>query len=782
METLPPRTARRRPQSLHGHASGQYRERTNSDPRLVMQTSPHKDPFTVHQRGSCRRVHNSEEPPLVSSSPVPPPRSAVSLSSTDLDKTNGVGPMNHPVSTQKATLDTPAHRMTRSASYGHQPRSHSREEPRHEPVVHRQPHHSAGNVIVSSRMTRSISMSSGPSSRLSGQDMNRYGTMPAAVDTRPPYGSGDSDLLDEADPGAYLDFQPDADKMSSTGSINRKPSSTSSGCSSSPRMLNRDGSYPGLVAPRPEPRQHHLSSIDSGVVDAPWHQGHSQRLATGSGSSQPLPDTKLSQNLDEEDEDCEDAFDLAPNAVFSPRPGNKPVPSTATRQTFENGGRPHYRPLDSDPSSGSTRNPAYVSARGITMDNSERRGLARPVTAGVILQDSSTQISRDSKYSNPKEWANECLQDFDDEEKEEEAEEVKEALGAEWHEEGRGHTSPAWDDGRPSLLHDEDSGQSPREHLILEFIRSEEEYAHDLQRCVNEYLEPLESTEFVMTEILFGNIENLLEVAQTLLRQLRRSTQHGTGEDWCIGNCFTDMHRNLAIAYQMYCSNYSEACKLLCELHFNPDFHDALLRLNDEQSDDGRRQQHQHQRSARDLRRSLALPTLHLLMYPMKLQELYEFTPKTHPDRRVLREAIVFLEDMSFVITSIKRRKALRDGDDVGVDSVCSKEFERVLDNYVASLSSPPTDKTPAGSQRSSTIGRQASQHAFSSPQRGLSDVREERLKGMENDVPPPTAPRITGGDRFPPLPVRQERPMFADDGVEEVEPEMHEDPSAWFN
>ena len=92
------------------------------------------------------------------------------------------------------------------------------------------------------------------------------------------------------------------------------------------------------------------------------------------------------------------------------------------------------------------------------MDNSERRGLARPVTAGVILRDSSTQISRDSKYSNPKEWANECLQDFDDEEKEEEAEEVKEALGAEWHEEGRGHTSPAWDDGRPS--HEEGRGHT----------------------------------------------------------------------------------------------------------------------------------------------------------------------------------------------------------------------------------------------------------------------------------------------------------------------------------
>ena len=88
--------------------------------------------------------------------------------------------------------------------------------------------------------------------------------------------------------------------------------------------------------------------------------------------------------------------------------------------------------------------------------------------------------------------------------------------------------------------------------------------------------------DIVDTKVLFGNIEDLVDVARRFLKLLEANITGDDGGEAQVATCFTDMKDELSAVYAQYCRSHDDACDLLIKVgtvKFEANFHPPFAQL-----------------------------------------------------------------------------------------------------------------------------------------------------------------------------------------------------------
>eukprot|EP00117_Sycon_ciliatum_P026353 scpid23988/ scgid21653/ Dynamin-binding protein; Scaffold protein Tuba len=191
-----------------------------------------------------------------------------------------------------------------------------------------------------------------------------------------------------------------------------------------------------------------------------------------------------------------------------------------------------------------------------------------------------------------------------------------------------------------------------RKQVINELVTTEKTFINDMKLCVEGFLNPLREEGAVDVKQLFGNLEELVEVAQNFLELLESRISVESGEEAQLANCFTDMRDELSQVYAQYCRNHDDASDLMMKLDSTTEHQERMSQL----SEDVRTL---HNAKAWDLQSFLIKPVQRVLKYPLLLRELSKYTDFSHPDKKELKQAMEIMEGVAREINEFKRRKDL---------------------------------------------------------------------------------------------------------------------------
>lgn len=105
-----------------------------------------------------------------------------------------------------------------------------------------------------------------------------------------------------------------------------------------------------------------------------------------------------------------------------------------------------------------------------------------------------------------------------------------------------------------------------RQNVISELVITEKEYVRDLKityETFNLYNPSILESRGVDVNTLFGNILEVIKIAEELLDKMQLSMKGCDEEFQTIGPCFLKMSDKLQVAYVKYCSNHEAALALL---------------------------------------------------------------------------------------------------------------------------------------------------------------------------------------------------------------------------
>jgi radical SAM superfamily enzyme len=96
--------------------------------------------------------------------------------------------------------------------------------------------------------------------------------------------------------------------------------------------------------------------------------------------------------------------------------------------------------------------------------------------------------------------------------------------------------------------------------VIMELLQTERDYKQNLTVCANIFLKnPQEAKDNgIDLNLLFGNLEEIIEVSTHLIQLLEESTLCKKYEHQRVGKCFLQIADEMKHAYSQYCKNHDE--------------------------------------------------------------------------------------------------------------------------------------------------------------------------------------------------------------------------------
>ncbi|XP_015929681.1 rho guanine nucleotide exchange factor 38 isoform X2 [Parasteatoda tepidariorum] len=187
-----------------------------------------------------------------------------------------------------------------------------------------------------------------------------------------------------------------------------------------------------------------------------------------------------------------------------------------------------------------------------------------------------------------------------------------------------------------------------RECIITELLQTERDYISDLKLLQDTFLRnPKEAKDKgIDINTLFGNLDEVIDVASRLLRRLQKQSR----DTQLIGECFVDMCGEMKEVYGHYCRNHDEVNTVVDKIDSN--------------SAGGQYLKHKleimkRQTNCFDLPAMLIKPVQRILKYPLLLNELLKCTEDNHPDKQWLMQATTLMTDVAAAVNEFKRRKDL---------------------------------------------------------------------------------------------------------------------------
>ncbi|MBN3278444.1 DNMBP protein, partial [Polyodon spathula] len=207
-----------------------------------------------------------------------------------------------------------------------------------------------------------------------------------------------------------------------------------------------------------------------------------------------------------------------------------------------------------------------------------------------------------------------------------------------------------------------------RSKVIEELLQTEKDYIKDMQMCVQEIIHPLQRKQVQNIDFdgLFGNVQMVIDLSTRLLKDLQDTES--------IGRVFVEYKTELEEVYKIYCQNHDDAIALLEAYEKDESIQNHILecleKLRAVYREWGKT-------NYINLGSFVIKPVQRVMRYPLLLTELLSATAESHPDKRLLAEAVACVKEINVNINEYKRRKDLvvkyRKGEEVTLIDKISK-------------------------------------------------------------------------------------------------------------
>ncbi|XP_078587056.1 dynamin-binding protein-like isoform X1 [Branchiostoma floridae x Branchiostoma japonicum] len=222
-----------------------------------------------------------------------------------------------------------------------------------------------------------------------------------------------------------------------------------------------------------------------------------------------------------------------------------------------------------------------------------------------------------------------------------------------------------------------------RERVVQEIIQTERDYVRDLHVITQGMLVPLREEKLQTAEmnVLFGNIEDVQQLAQRFLPALEQSAEGVDPEEQKLGETFLRFSQDLEETYKLYCRNHDDALALLEKYEEIEEIQESITRClgampgtavsmrNNNATSEGQaldsatldkvNLKEKWRMAVIDLSSLLIKPVQRVLKYPLLLNELLSTTEDDHQDKANILAAVNRMTDVATAINEDKRRKDL---------------------------------------------------------------------------------------------------------------------------
>ncbi|XP_068133229.1 LOW QUALITY PROTEIN: rho guanine nucleotide exchange factor 37 [Hyperolius riggenbachi] len=187
---------------------------------------------------------------------------------------------------------------------------------------------------------------------------------------------------------------------------------------------------------------------------------------------------------------------------------------------------------------------------------------------------------------------------------------------------------------------------------INELIDTERSYVQALH-FLTTYIQPkLKEIPEVDVRGLLGNVNGVLLVHETFLRELQQTETDEKNQARRIGSLFQEFSSDMENEYAMYCYGYARALSLLQtyqETHIHKKIQDVLLAMAS----------HENAKQYSNLSFYLVKPVQRITQYPLLLKNILKKVPLDRTSQEVLQGACNTMENVNVSINESKRRKEI---------------------------------------------------------------------------------------------------------------------------
>lgn len=191
-----------------------------------------------------------------------------------------------------------------------------------------------------------------------------------------------------------------------------------------------------------------------------------------------------------------------------------------------------------------------------------------------------------------------------------------------------------------------------RQCIITELLQTERDYLQDLQICHSIFLRTPEDGRALGIDMitLFGNLDEVIDIANRLLKHLSKCCFDKPEDQQVVGECFVNLGEDLKEVYGHYCRNHDEVNPLLKRYESNAAVQNYISRGVERMK---------AKTNCFDLQSVLIKPVQRILKYPLLLNELLKCTEESHVDKANLLKAVDLMAEVAMAINEFKRRKDL---------------------------------------------------------------------------------------------------------------------------
>ncbi|MGH0162652.1 UNVERIFIED_CONTAM: hypothetical protein FKN15_045790 [Acipenser sinensis] len=178
-----------------------------------------------------------------------------------------------------------------------------------------------------------------------------------------------------------------------------------------------------------------------------------------------------------------------------------------------------------------------------------------------------------------------------------------------------------------------------RSKVIEELLQTEKDYIKDMQMCVQEIIHPLQRKQVQNIDFdgLFGNVQMVIDLSTRLLKDLQDTES--------IGSVFVEYKTELEEVYKIYCQNHDDAIALLEAYEKDESIQNHILECLEKL---------RGKTNYINLGSFVIKPVQRVMRYPLLLMELLNTTPESHPDKRLLAQAVDCVKEINVNINEGK--------------------------------------------------------------------------------------------------------------------------------
>ncbi|XP_010199243.2 rho guanine nucleotide exchange factor 38 [Colius striatus] len=197
-----------------------------------------------------------------------------------------------------------------------------------------------------------------------------------------------------------------------------------------------------------------------------------------------------------------------------------------------------------------------------------------------------------------------------------------------------------------------------RVKIIAELVQTEKDYISNLDLCIKEVIQPLRKKQIARLDVdgLFSNIELVHQLSAKLLSLLEEATTDVEPPMQVIGEVFLQIKGPLEDTYKIYCYRHDDAHTMLESYEKDEELKQHLRHcvqsLKKIYEEEGKP-------NLMDMGSLMIKPVQRVMKYPLLLCELLNSTPTSHPDHKVLQDALFAMKNINVNINELKRRKDL---------------------------------------------------------------------------------------------------------------------------